>query len=219
MSDTNTTDALPAVRRSFTIHASRVIPSTTMFDEPQIVVAGIDHDLGLLVTSFSIVPANSLLAGHPVYSRPIGDSYPGAPKEFGDKGENGPRRILGYFRVERDGDNMCFHAIPADMEERTKAEMLTAAVDCGNPGCTGTMHYVDTPESDWAHSLPTASFETVNVDLWRETANEWRADVDGIIEVTMSAQELRAMADLYTSFPGWLRHQADRLEALNKVTQ
>jgi hypothetical protein len=87
--------------------------------------------------------------------------------------------------------------------------------ECGVTGCDGTMHDPAQDQSEWAHRVADEYFDgsSVEVAIWVEGST-----VDASINLransTMSADDFRREADIYETYPAWLRSMADRIDAL-----
>ena len=89
--------------------------------------------------------------------------------------------------------------------------------ECEFPKCSGDGHDENAPKSNWSHNLHADKF-----DVGLITADVLVTGGAAFAEVYLDghytdapAEELRAAADRYESFPAWLRTLADQIDAHN----
>lgn len=97
------------------------------------------------------------------------------------------------------------------LAEIRTAEAIAQATPCGFEGCTGEGHDPEAESSEWRHYRE-YEFGSVELSISISTAE---ASIYARTDETLTAAELRTMADQYESFPAWLRARADELDALN----
>ena len=86
---------------------------------------------------------------------------------------------------------------------------------CGVTGCNGSDHESRIPQAEWIHEVVDENFDgnTIFASL-SITKGIAAGYMDHAGSRDMTADEFRAAADLYESYPAWLRNMADRLDAL-----
>jgi hypothetical protein len=95
---------------------------------------------------------------------------------------------------------------------------ITEATPCAVDGCDGSGHDSESPV-EWAHSLPDTEFDgrVVKFGIWTDDGKTFNGDLDLLRTGTITAAGLREEADLWESYPAFLRAAADRLDALNRA--
>lgn len=109
----------------------------------------------------------------------------------------------------------------ARFQQYEREEAIARATDCGIAKCDGHLHSADTPQGEWWHRVGHHWFDGKTVEI--ELVQRPNEPPQGFIwlerTAEMSSAELRAMADVFESYPGWLRVHADRLDSLRDVTK
>lgn len=111
--------------------------------------------------------------------------------------------------------------LPSPEVSRVEFDALHKAATsalCDFAGCSKSGHDFMTEPSEWLHDAERPFCDgLVKVIVIQEPDASHSAEIAMEATGTMTTDELRDMADLYTGFPSWLRARADELDALNGV--
>lgn len=93
-------------------------------------------------------------------------------------------------------------------------EEIARNTRCAFDGCNGDTHEGRIDPAEWMHCVFRDKFDNWEVQIVTEDGH-YVANLYIDAEGDMTSQEMRVDADLYESFPAWLRMIAEKVDGLN----